>query len=98
MLSQGAQTSGQILLSLTKEAPDGITKDMTAITPKGLVGKISEVSTSYSSLLLLTDMNLSVAVRLQESRREGIISGTGLEKVPVEIYSLEEEVKIGEML
>ncbi len=80
---------------LDKGYSDGITKDMTAITPKGLVGKIVGVSTSSSSLLLLTDLNFSVAVRLQENRREGILSGTGLRKCQLKYMPLDEEIKVG---
>jgi len=68
---------------------------MTAVTPKGLVGKIVEVSTKSSSLLLLTDLNFSAAVRLQESRREGILSGTGIRKCQLKYIPQEEVVKIG---
>jgi rod shape-determining protein MreC len=75
-----------------------VQKDMTAITQKGLVGKISEVSSSYSYLLLLTDINFSAAVRLQESRREGIITGTGLRKCQLKYIPYEEEVKVGDVL
>jgi rod shape-determining protein MreC len=80
---------------LDKGYSDGITKDMTAMTPKGLVGKIVGVSTSSSSLLLLTDLNFSVAVRLQENRREGILSGTGLRKCQLKYMPLDEEIKVG---
>lgn len=80
---------------LDKGRSDGVTKDMTAITPKGLVGKIVGISTSSSSLLLLTDLNFSVAVRLQESRREGIVSGTGLRKCQLKYIPLDEDVKAG---
>lgn len=84
---------------LDKGLSDGVTKDMAAITPKGLVGKISGVSNSSSSLLLLTDLNFSAAVRLQESRREGIISGTGLRKCQLKYIPYdEEEVKVGDIL
>lgn len=82
---------------LDKGLSDGIRKDMTAITTKGLVGKISEVSNSYSYLLLLTDINFSAAVRLQEGRREGIVSGTGL-KCQLKYIPYEEEVKKGDVL
>lgn len=71
---------------LDKGLSDGVTKDMTAITPKGLIGKISGVSNSYSYLLLLTDLNFSAAVRLQESRR-GDNLWHGPQKVPVKVYS-----------
>lgn len=82
---------------LDKGLSDGVRKDMTAITTKGLVGKISEVSNSYSYLLLLTDINFSAAVRLQEGRREGIVSGTGL-KCQLKYIPYEEEVKKGDVL
>jgi rod shape-determining protein MreC len=83
---------------LDKGLSDGLTKDMTAITPKGLIGKISGVSNSYSYLLLLTDLNFSAAVRLQENRREGIISGMGLRKCQLKYIPTEEEVKIGNIV
>jgi rod shape-determining protein MreC len=83
---------------LDKGLPAGIQKDMTAITTKGLVGKISEVSNSYSYLLLLTDINFSATVRLQEGRMEGIISGTGLRKCQLKYIPYDEEVKKGDVL
>jgi rod shape-determining protein MreC len=83
---------------LDKGLPAGIQKDMTAITTKGLVGKISEVSNSYSYLLLLTDINFSATVRLQERRMEGIISGTGLRKCQLKYIPYDEEVKKGDVL
>ncbi|HYA12674.1 MAG TPA: rod shape-determining protein MreC [Thermodesulfovibrionales bacterium] len=83
---------------LDKGLSDGVTKDMTAITPKGLMGKIAGVSNSYSYLLLLTDLNFSAAVRLQESRREGIISGIGLRKCQLKYIPYEEEVKVGDIV
>jgi len=80
---------------LDKGYVDGVTKDMSAVTPNGLVGKIVAVSTTSSSLLLLTDLNFSAAVRLEESRREGILSGTGLRKCQLKYIPQEEVVKIG---
>jgi rod shape-determining protein MreC len=85
-------------LILDKGLLDGITKNMTAITNKGLVGKISDVSDSYSYLLLLTDINFSAAARLQESRTEGVISGTGFRKCQLKYIPYEEEVKKGDIV
>ena len=81
------------VLILDKGISDGITKDMIAVTEKGLVGKISEVSGSYSYLLLLSDINFSAAVRIQESRTEGVISGTGFKRCQLKYIPYEEEVK-----
>jgi rod shape-determining protein MreC len=83
---------------LDKGLNDGIVKDSTAITPKGLAGKIYNVSQSYASLLLITDINFSAAVRLQESRKEGILSGTGTGRTVLKYIPPEEEVKPGEVI
>jgi rod shape-determining protein MreC len=94
VISRGADQWSNMFI-LDKGYVNGVTKDMTAITPRGLVGKIVAVSASSSSLLLLTDLNFSVAVRLQESRREGILSGTGLRKCQLKYIPQEEVVKLG---
>jgi rod shape-determining protein MreC len=83
---------------LDKGLQNGITKDSTAITPKGLAGKISNVSDSFSSLLLLTDINFAAAVRLQESRKEGVLSGTGTNKTVLKYMPAEHEVKEGDIV
>jgi rod shape-determining protein MreC len=85
-------------LLLDKGAKDGLAKDMTAITPRGLSGKITDVTDSYAHLLLLTDINFSAAVRLQESRQEAVISGTGTGKCVLKYVSPEEKVKVGDVL
>lgn len=85
-------------LVLDKGLSDGISKDMTAITEKGLVGKISSVSNNYSQLLLLTDINFSAAIRLQNSRFESIISGTGFRKCKLKYIPHEEEIKQGDVV
>jgi rod shape-determining protein MreC len=74
---------------------DGIKKDMIAVTDKGLVGKISEVSPSFAYLLLMTDINFSAAARLQESRTEGVLSGTGFKTCQLKYIPYDEEVKQG---
>ena len=83
---------------LDKGLSDGIAKDMIAVTDKGLVGKISAVSGSYSHLLLLSDINFSAAARVQASRAEGIISGTGFRKCRLNYMPYEEEVKKGDII
>ena len=83
---------------LDKGLKDGVVKDMSAITPMGFAGKIFNVTESYARLLLLTDINFSAAVRLQESRKEGVISGTGAKKVVLKYIPYEEEIKIGDIV
>lgn len=97
VIGGGADPWSNILI-IDKGLLDGIEKDMVAITHNGLVGKIADVSGSYSSILLLTDINFSSAVRLQESRYEGVISGTGFRKCQLKYIPHEEEVRVGEIV
>jgi len=97
VLSRGTDQWSHTLV-LDKGQKDGVARDMSAITPKGLTGKISSVTESYAKLLLLTDINFSAAVRLQESRNEGIMSGTGSRKVILKYIPYEEEIKVGDIV
>ncbi|MEW6416747.1 MAG: rod shape-determining protein MreC [Nitrospirota bacterium] len=85
-------------LVLDKGASDGVKKDMIGITQRGIVGKISSISDSYSSLLFITDINFSAGARLQESRTEGILSGTGFRKCQLKYIPYEERVEKGNIV
>ncbi|MGO9611481.1 MAG: rod shape-determining protein MreC, partial [Dissulfurispiraceae bacterium] len=83
---------------IDKGKVDGIEKDMTVITSRGLIGKIYSVENDFSTVLLLTDPNFSVSVRLQKSRTEGVLSGTGYEYCLLKYISFETPVENGEVL
>ena len=71
---------------------------MSAITQQGLAGKVSAVRNDYSDIMLLTDPNFSVAVRLQESRYEGVLTGTGLRYCVLKYVPSETPVKEGDIV
>jgi rod shape-determining protein MreC len=85
-------------LVLDKGQRDGIAKDMTVITPRGLAGKIISVSESFASMLWISDINISVAVRIKETRKEGVLSGTGSRTCILKYVPYEEEVKTGDVI
>lgn len=85
-------------LLLDKGSADGVAKDMAAVTPKGLAGKIASVSGSYCRLLLLNDINFSAAVRLQGGRTEGVLSGTGTRRCVLKYIPFEDRVTAGEIV
>lgn len=85
-------------LIIDKGLSDGIKKDMSVITHRGLVGKITKVDDSLSYLLLLTDINFSSAARLQKSRVEGVLSGTGFIKCKLKYIPYEEHVEKGDII
>lgn len=77
---------------------DGVNKDMTIVTPLGLAGKVASASQGYSTVLLVTDIAFSAAVRIQESRQEAIISGTGSKKCVLKYMSSDAEVSMGDVI
>lgn len=85
-------------LLLDKGSRSGIRKDMAVVTAKGLVGRIHAVGENHSEMLLLWDPNFSVAVRFEDSRREGVVSGTGQALCVLKYLSPEEKVEKGEVV
>jgi rod shape-determining protein MreC len=83
---------------IDKGSNDGINKDMPAITSQGLAGKVYTARKDYSDIMLLRDPNFSVAVRLQESRHEGVVTGTGQRYCILKYVPTENPVKEGEIV
>jgi rod shape-determining protein MreC len=77
---------------------DGVHKDMVVITPRGLVGKVLSVRNDYADILLMRDPMFSVAVRLQQGRQEGVVSGIGRKMLVLKYIPPEEPVAIGEVV
>ena len=53
----------------------GVTQGMPVVTDRGLVGRIVEVSSRSSKVLLITDVSSSVNAIIQSSRATGIVAG-----------------------
>ena len=56
---------------------DGIKPDETVLNGQGLVGTVTSVSASTSTVLLATDASVTVGVRLAGTGQIGVVSGTG---------------------
>ena len=97
IISKGMDPWSSIVI-IDKGSHDGISKNMAAITPAGLVGKVSLVSDAYAQVLLLNDLNFSVAVKIQETRKDAILSGTGLGTCILKYITQEETVKVGQII
>ena len=58
-----------------------IRKGDTALTSKGLIGSVFEVYEKYSRVLLISDINSKIPVRVGESNIKAIISGNNTTKI-----------------
>jgi rod shape-determining protein MreC len=56
---------------------EGIKPDMTVLNGQGLVGTITSVNATTSTVLLSTDASVTVGVRLAGTGEIGVVSGTG---------------------
>jgi len=84
------------ILWINKGRDDGISKDMIAVTSLGVVGRIHRVFSDMANIVLITDVNSSVAVRLQSSRIDGILEGRGDNRCYLKYVPQEVDVMIGD--
>ncbi len=84
------------MLWINKGSDDGIAKDMVAIASVGPAGKVQRVFRDTANVILITDVNSSVAVRLQSSRVAGILEGGGDNRCFLKYVSKDVDVKVGE--
>jgi len=85
-------------LWINKGTDDGVLKNMVAVASVGPVGRIHRVFDSGANIILITDVNSSVAIRLQSSRIEGILEGKGDSTCFLKYVSKEANVNVGDKL
>lgn len=84
------------VLWINKGEREGISKDMVAVTPLGIVGRVHRVLKGTATIILISDVNSSVAARLQSSRVEGIIEGRGQNRCYVKYVPQDVDVLLGD--
>ncbi len=75
---------------------DGVQQNMGVITPQGVVGKVLEVYSTTSQVLLLTDKNGGAGALLADSRTQGAARGSGGPLLQLDYVSNDQEVKAGD--
>jgi rod shape-determining protein MreC len=68
---------GLQLVTIDRGAADGLERMMPVVVAHGVVGRIHAVNPSTADVLLLSDRNSSVAVRVERSRARANVRGTG---------------------
>jgi rod shape-determining protein MreC len=64
-------------LRIDRGESDGLRQGMPVVTPDGVVGMIQRVTGSYADVLLVTDPNSRIGVKVQRSRVRATASGKG---------------------
>jgi rod shape-determining protein MreC len=63
------------MIRINKGSIDGIGRNMTVMTPAGLVGRVTSVSSDTAEVLLITDPRSGVGALIQENRAPGLVEG-----------------------
>jgi rod shape-determining protein MreC len=84
----GASLSGlERSATVSKGRSSGIDTNRAVLAPEGLVGRVSWAGGSSAKILLLTDAQSAVGVRIGESGETGLARGTGGRNLELELVS-----------
>lgn len=81
---------------INKGEVDGVRQNMPVITRAGVVGRVTKAKGGYSEVMLVTDPNSAIPIRIQRTRAQGILEGTGSERCRVKYVSRSEDVEVGD--
>ena len=81
---------------LDKGAADGVQRGLPAVTTRGVVGQIVDVSAHQSKLMLIIDRNSAADALVQRTRARGIVKGTSNEECYLDYVLYEDEVRVGD--
>lgn len=77
---------------------DGLSFGMPVVTEEGLVGRIVEVRASLARIQLITDPEIAVNVRLQNSRADGVLTAQINGEIWVNLISQDVQIEQDEMV
>ena len=74
-----ASSGSNFQLSVTVDAGSrqGVKRDMAVVDADGLVGRVTQVTADYATVLLITDPASGVAATLARGKAPGIVKGSG---------------------
>lgn len=81
-----------------KGRADGVKPGQAVVAPLGIVGKITQVSSRRSKVILLTDPQFSVACMVQRSRENALVSGTLQGMCRLRYFNEEADIKAGDKI
>jgi rod shape-determining protein MreC len=83
-------------ITIDKGTRDGLRPDMAVIAPAGVVGRVIMPSARAAKVQLLIDRNAAAGAIVARSRAQGVIMGTGTDRLRMEYVSSAADVKVGD--
>jgi rod shape-determining protein MreC len=77
---------------------DNVAKGNAAVTAEGLVGRVTEAGERAARVLLITDMNSNVPVRIERTRESGIVAGDNSDRLKLLFVAGDSWPQIGDRI
>ncbi|MFD8597394.1 rod shape-determining protein MreC [Kitasatospora sp. NPDC059646] len=98
VIAIGAAQGFSWTITIDAGSDDGLTRDMTVIDGQGLVGRITTVAPTTSTVLLASDPGFTAGVRLEGNNEIGFAAGQGASPMRIELLNGRAQVKAGDRL
>jgi rod shape-determining protein MreC len=98
VISQGASTSFSQTITIDAGTSSGVRQNMTVLSGDGLVGVVKESYANSALVMLATDPDFKVGVRVAGSQQIGILSGRGSRRAELQLLDNQNIVKVGDVL
>jgi len=98
VISQGASTSFSQSVTIDVGTSSGVRQNMTVISGDGLVGVVKQAYTNSALVMLATDPDFKVGVRVAGTQQIGILSGSGSRRAELQLLDNQSLVKVGDVL
>ena len=98
VISQGASTSFSQSITIDAGSSSGVRQNMTVVSGEGLVGVVKESYLNSALVMLVTDPDFKVGVRIAGTQQIGILSGRGSKRAELQLLDNQQIVKVGDVL
>ena len=98
VISQGSSTSFSQTVTIDIGTSSGVRPNMTVLSGEGLVGVVKESYAHSALIMLATDPDFKVGVRIAGSQQIGILSGGGSKRASLQLLDNQNIVKVGDVL
>ena len=98
VISQGASTSFTQSITIDAGTSSGVRQNMTVVSGEGLVGVVKESYLNSALIMLATDPDFKVGVRIAGTQQIGILSGRGSKRAELQLLDNQKIVKVGDVL
>lgn len=85
-------------VTLNKGSFDKVQLQQTVIDSQGIMGQVINTTPSTARVLLITDPDHQIPIRVQRTGQRGILQGTGHDNTQLNFIPINSEIKIGDIL